>query len=115
MKVHYVLMDNAPIHTPVKVRETVESRGYKCLYLPPYSPFLNRIEEFWSKVKAGIRRNTLSATDILSDRICDSVQKVSRSPFASPVPKIECFCFACDIKWIVNMYSNNMTNIQQGS
>jgi transposase len=79
MKGHYLVMDNAPIHTPVKVRELIESRGYRCLYLPPYSPFLNPIEEFWSKVKAGIRRNTLSATDILSDRICDSVQKVSRS------------------------------------
>jgi transposase len=79
MKGHYLVMDNAPIHTPVKIRELIESRGYRCLYLPPYSPFLNPIEEFWSKVKAGIRRNALSATDILSDRICDSVQKVSRS------------------------------------
>jgi transposase len=79
MKGHYLVMDNAPIHTSVKIRELIESRGYRCLYLPPYSPFLNPIEEFWSKVKAGIRRNALSATDILSDRICDSVQKVSRS------------------------------------
>ena len=28
--------------------------------------------------------------------------------------KMECFCFACDMKCIVNMYSNNMTNVQQG-
>jgi transposase len=79
MKGHYLVMDNAPIHPPLKIRELIESRDYRCLYLPPYSPFLNPIEEFWSKVKAGIRRNALSATDILSDRICDSVQKVSRS------------------------------------
>jgi DDE superfamily endonuclease len=46
MKGQYLIMDNAPIHTPVKVRELVESRGYKCLYLPPYSSFLNRSEEF---------------------------------------------------------------------
>ena len=56
-------MDNAPIHTPVKVRELVESIGYKCLYLPPHSPFLNPIEEFWSKVKAGVRRNALTADE----------------------------------------------------
>ena len=55
MKGHYTVMDNAPIHTPVKVRVLVESRGYKCLCLPQYSPFLNPIEEFWSKVKAGVR------------------------------------------------------------
>jgi transposase len=72
------VMDNAPIHTPLKLRELVESRGYKCLYLPPYSPFLNPIEELWSKVKAGVRRTALTADDRLSDRICESVQMVTR-------------------------------------
>jgi transposase len=52
MKGHYLVMDNAAIHTPVKVRALVESRGYTHLYLSSYSPFLNPIEEFWSKVKA---------------------------------------------------------------
>jgi transposase len=56
MKGHYLLMNNAPINTPVKVREIVESRGYQCLYLPAYSPFLNPIEGFgeskgWCKAK----------------------------------------------------------------
>src|ERR1700730_11306927 len=78
MKGHYLVMDNAPIHPPVNVRELVENRGYKCLYLPPYSPILNPIEEFWSKSKAGIRRNALTADDRLSDRICESVQMVTR-------------------------------------
>ena len=79
MKGHYLVVDNAPIHTPATVRALIESRGYTCLYLPPYSPFLNPIEEFWAKVKAGIRRNGLSADDRLSDRICESVNKVTRS------------------------------------
>jgi transposase len=79
MKGQYLVMDNAPIHTPGKVRELVEGRGYKCLYLPPYSPFLNPIEEFWSKVKAGVRRNALTADDRLSERICESVRMVSRA------------------------------------
>jgi transposase len=38
------------------------------LVSPPYPPFLNPIEEFWSKVKAGVRRNALTADDRLSDR-----------------------------------------------
>src|ERR1700731_4176229 len=79
MKGHYLVMDNAPIHTPVKVRELVESRGYQCLYLPPYSPFLNPIEEFWSKVKAGVRRNALTTSDPLCDSICESVQLVTQA------------------------------------
>jgi hypothetical protein len=79
MKGYYLVMDNAPIHTPVKVRALVEGRGYKCLYLPPYSPFLNPIEEFWSKVKAGVRRNALAADDQLSDRICEAVRMVTQA------------------------------------
>ena len=46
MQGYYLVMDNAPIHTPAKVRDRIESRDYKCLYLPPYSPFLNPVEEF---------------------------------------------------------------------
>jgi transposase len=79
MKGHYLLMNNAPIHTPVKVCELVESRGYQCLNLPPYSPFLNPIEEFYSKVKVGVRRNALTADERQSDRICESVEMVTRA------------------------------------
>src|ERR1700730_1687124 len=31
MKGHYIVMDNAPIHTPVQVRDLIESRGYNIL------------------------------------------------------------------------------------
>lgn len=47
MKGHYLLMDNAPIHTSNLIRVAIKSRGYKCIYLPPYSPELNPIEQFW--------------------------------------------------------------------
>lgn len=33
MKGCSIVMDNAPIHTPVAVRKLIESRGCKCLYL----------------------------------------------------------------------------------
>ena len=51
MKGRYLVMDNAPIHTNQLIASLIEQRGYKCSYLAPYSPFLNPIEEFWSKVK----------------------------------------------------------------
>lgn len=50
MKECYLVMDNAPIHKSETVRALIESKKYKCVYLPTYSPFLNPIEEFWSKV-----------------------------------------------------------------
>lgn len=39
MKGRYLIMDNAPIHRSDLIRNLIEGRGYKCVYLPPYSPF----------------------------------------------------------------------------
>ncbi|KAG2195256.1 hypothetical protein INT47_007985 [Mucor saturninus] len=74
---YYLVMDNAPIHKPIEIRALIEERGYKCVYLPPYSPFLNPIEEFWSKVKSGIKRNPLDTGDHLTPRIMESVTNVT--------------------------------------
>lgn len=73
----YIVMDNAPIHKNPQVSSLIEERGYKAVYLPPYSPFLNPIEEFWSKVKAGIKRETLTVSSNLSDRIVASSRLVT--------------------------------------
>lgn len=77
MKGFYLVMDNAPIHKPATVRIFIEKRGYKCAYLPPYSPFLNPIELFWSKVKYGIKRSPFDTGDTLTPRIMESCSKVT--------------------------------------
>ncbi|KAI8882214.1 hypothetical protein K501DRAFT_187167 [Backusella circina FSU 941] len=44
--------------------------------MPPYSPFLNPIEECWSKIKSNIKRNPLDEADTLTSRLpaaCGSV------------------------------------------
>ncbi len=46
MKEFYTIMDNAPIHTADDIDEMISKRGYKSIYLPPYSPELNPIENF---------------------------------------------------------------------
>ena len=38
------------------MRELVEARGCELLYLPPYSPDLNPIEEAFAKLKALLRK-----------------------------------------------------------
>jgi transposase len=48
-------MDNLGAHKGERVRELIESRGCELLYLPPYSPDLNPIEEGFSKVKGLLR------------------------------------------------------------
>jgi transposase len=51
-----VVMDNLGAHRPKRVRELIEGRGCELLYLPPYSPDLNPIEEAFSKVKYILRK-----------------------------------------------------------
>ena len=51
-----VVMDNLAAHKVHGVREMIEARGAKLLYLPPYSPDFNPIEKAWSKLKQHLRR-----------------------------------------------------------
>ncbi len=51
-----VVMDNLGAHRPKKVRELIEERGCELIYLPPYSPDLNPIEEALSKIKHVLRK-----------------------------------------------------------
>jgi transposase len=45
-------MDNLSSHKGPRVRELIEEKGCEVLYLPPYSPDLNPIEEAFAKLKA---------------------------------------------------------------
>ena len=51
-----VIMDNLPVHKVAGVREAIEAVGAKLLLLPKYSPDLNPIELFFSKLKALLRK-----------------------------------------------------------
>ena len=49
-------MDNMRSHHVKAVREIIEDAGMTLLYLPPYSPDFNPIEEMLSKIKAVLRK-----------------------------------------------------------
>ena len=51
-----VVLDNLPAHKVKGVREAVRARGASLLYLPPYSPDLNPIEQAFAKLKALLRK-----------------------------------------------------------
>ena len=50
-----VVMDNLSSHQGQKVRERIEAAGASLLYLPPYSPDFNPIENAFAKLKALLR------------------------------------------------------------
>jgi len=50
-----VIMDNLGSHKGSGVRAAIEAAGAKLLYLPPYSPDFNPIENAFAKMKALLR------------------------------------------------------------
>jgi transposase len=48
-----VIMDNLPAHKGAAVRVAIETAGAKRIFLPPYSPDFNPIENAFSKILAG--------------------------------------------------------------
>ncbi|KAJ3478506.1 hypothetical protein NLI96_g9707 [Meripilus lineatus] len=52
-----LVMDNASIHHFEDLREMVEERGCRLVYLSPYSPDFNPIEEGFSCLKSYLRRH----------------------------------------------------------
>ncbi len=64
-----VVMDNLPAHKVTGVREAIQAAGASVLYLPPYSPDLNPIEQFFAKLKALLRKAAARTRDELWDTI----------------------------------------------
>jgi transposase len=51
-----VVMDNLGSHKGASVRNSIEAAGARLLYLPPYSPDFNPIENAFAKLKALLRK-----------------------------------------------------------
>lgn len=51
-----LVMDNASFHHSDRVKQLCANAGVKLLYLPPYSPDFNPIEEFFAELKCHIRK-----------------------------------------------------------
>lgn len=72
---HLVLGDIF-IHKLKTIMKEAEKRGYKVICLPPCSPFLNPIEEFWTKIKIIVRRSPMTDRDSLVTRIVEAGKSV---------------------------------------
>ena len=63
------MMDNLAAHKGERVGELIEERGCELLYLPPYSPDLNPIEEAFSKIKTAVRKAGARTREALGEAI----------------------------------------------
>ena len=68
-----VILDNLPAHKIAAVRQAVEATGARLLFLPPYSPDFNPIENAFSKLKALLRKAAARSIDQLWTAIASAI------------------------------------------
>ena len=51
-----IVMDNASFHSKKRLFFAAQNAGCRLLFLPPYSPELNPIENFWAWLKRFLRK-----------------------------------------------------------
>lgn len=78
-----VIMDNLSSHKVAGVREAIEACGAHLLYLPPYSPDLNPIEQAYSKLKAYLRKAAARTKDALWQAIGHAVNLYTQNECAN--------------------------------
>ena len=72
-----VILDNAKSHYDEDAIAMIEATGAGVVFLPPYSPELNPIENIWSKVKNYIKKNVISTTEKLYQVIAEALETVT--------------------------------------
>ena len=72
-----VVMDNLSAHKGQRVKELIEGASCELLYLPPYSPDLNPIEEAFSKIKDFIRKAEARTREALVEAMGAAISAVT--------------------------------------
>ncbi|UOO82045.1 IS630 family transposase [Uruburuella testudinis] len=70
-----IVMDNATFHKRLDIQDLIEKAGHTILWLPPYSPDLNPIEQTWAWIKRKRKDWRIDCLDTLFFYflwICDS-------------------------------------------
>lgn len=68
-----VILDNLPAHKVRSVRKAIQAAGARLLFLPPYSPDFNPIEQAFAKLKALLRKAAARTLDALEAAIASAL------------------------------------------
>jgi transposase len=71
-----VVLDGLGAHRTARVRELIEGRGCDLVFLPPYSPDLNPIEEAFSKIKNLVRKAAERTREGLNEAIAQALRAI---------------------------------------
>jgi len=72
-----VLTDNLTAHKGEQIRELIEGKGCVLMYLPPYSPDFNSIEEAFSKLKGLTRKAEACSREALLEAMGRAISALS--------------------------------------
>jgi transposase len=72
-----VILDNLSAHKHAAVRQLIEQAGATLLYLPPYSPDFNPIEQCWAKLKEHLRAAKSRALDLLEKALTAAIAAIT--------------------------------------
>ena len=78
-----VVLDNLAAHKVDGVRQAIAAAGASILYLPPYSPDLNPIEQLFAKLKALLRKAAARTKDELWSTIGRLLKTISPTECAN--------------------------------
>ncbi len=73
-----VIMDNLSSHKKAAIRQAIKAVGAQLLFLPPYSPDLNPIEQVFAKLKSILRAKGLRTVDALWKELGSITDAVSQ-------------------------------------
>lgn len=68
-----VILDNLPAHKVTGARTAIEAKGAFMLFLPPYSPDFNPIEQAFAKLKSILRKAAARTVDALEAAIATAL------------------------------------------
>jgi transposase len=74
-----VVMDNLSSHKAAGIREAIEAAGCRLLYLPPYSPDYNPIENAIFKIKSHLKKLAARTVESLGEAIQQAMKTITRS------------------------------------
>ncbi len=72
-----VILDNPSRHKVAGIKQAIEARGAKLVYLPPHSPDLKPIEHVLAKLKHPLRKASARTVEALHDAIRNLLEAFS--------------------------------------
>jgi transposase len=74
-----VILDNLSIHLESRVKQVIEARDCRLLFLPAYSPDFSPIEEAFSKVKTFLRRQEARTREALQEALGQALDLITEA------------------------------------